>query len=247
MSANIKRRAIQELRAVRQELVDIRKDELAYGRLVEWHTKSSRTFQLASANGGIINLGSQLMRHLNGLNVMEDREVLDDARSLMVEMLDRNITQIDRSEVVRPVLEELILKVTDTKLSTLLKEFNAARDTQPNIAAIALRTILMLIIQERAKIHDPASALATKDDLNLTREINEALGNQIFASGEDKQLKRFRDNGPKHMFDNVAHKPGDNALIEKEQLSDVVDWLLNKLLPTITSSETDSKGTPLQQ
>jgi hypothetical protein len=35
------------------------------------------------------------------------------------------------------------------------------------------------------------------------------------------------------MFDNVAHKPGENALVDKERLADAVDNILNKLLPTI--------------
>ena len=91
----------------------------------------------------------------------------------------------------------------------------------------------MLIIQEKAKLKNPASALATKQDLSLDPLIKAALEEKLFDSGEEKLVRRFLSGGQKDMFDNIAHKPGANSLIEKAHLSDAVD-LLNKLLPTIT-------------
>ena len=55
---------------------------------------------------------------------------------------------------------------------------------------------------------------------------------KIFDSAEERLLRRFLTGGQKDTFDNVAHKPGANALVSKETLSDAVD-LLNRLLPTI--------------
>ena len=50
--------------------------------------------------------------------------------------------------------------------------------------------------------------------------------------GRGKLLRRFLTGGQKDTFDNVTYKPGQNALVAKENLSDAVD-LLNSLLPTL--------------
>jgi hypothetical protein len=65
------------------------------------------------------------------------------------------------------MLDDLILKVKEEKLSTLLREFNAIKNQQPNSAAIVLRTIVCLIIQEKAKLAQPGGALAIR---HRTRE-----------------------------------------------------------------------------
>jgi hypothetical protein len=146
--------------------------------------------------------------------------------------LDRNIPGIDSTQTVVPVLDGLIPKVADTKLSTLLKEFNSGKDVQPNSAAITFRTILMLIIQERAKRIKPQSKIAVEQDLSLDKCLNAAVSENLFDSAEQKLLFQFKLGGRKAIFDNIAHKPGGNSLIEKAYLSDAVD-LLNKLLPTV--------------
>jgi hypothetical protein len=116
----------------------------------------------------------------------------------------------------------------------LLIEFNRVKDSNPNLASIGFRTILCLVIRERAKIVRPHLALATKDDLRFEPDINEAIKEHIFTTGEEKLLKTYRDGGNKAKFDNVAHKAGDNMLMNKDDLEDAID-LLNTLLPSLVT------------
>jgi hypothetical protein len=134
---------------------------------------------------------------------------------------------------VRPIFDDLILKVKDEKLSTLLREFNAIKNQQPNSAAIVLRTILCLIIQEKAKLAQPGGALAIRPDLMLTPMLQGAIDGNIFDQGETKLLRAFQQQGLKETFDNVVHKPGAAALIKAEDLSALVQNTVNKLLAAI--------------
>ena len=177
---------------------------------------------------GLVNPLGNLMGTFAGA---EDVDVLDAARDQVVAMIDGSIASL-AGEPARPLLDGPILKVKDTKLSTLLKEFNAIKDHQPNLAAIGLRTIICLIIQERAKIADPTGKLAIRQDLDFDPMLTQAVAARTFPQGETKLLKGFQDRGQKIMFDNIVHKPGDNMLIKTDDLSAAVD-LLNKLLPTI--------------
>ena len=176
----------------------------------------------------VVNIGM----YVKGYDSISEFEILDEVRQRIIGLIDGAITSIDDKVEVKPLIEELILKVKDSKLATLLKEFNNSKDQNPNISAIGFRTILTLIIKERAKKINPESKLALKDDLKLEPDINEAIKEEIFDSGENRLLKRFRDGGDKDIFDNVAHKPNKDRLINKDELSDAI-ILLNKLLPTI--------------
>jgi hypothetical protein len=230
ISPAIARVAVQGLRDARAELIQIPKSELSRSKLTEWSRNWSAKFLMAEGSGGGLIRGN-IRQYMQGHN-HSDIDVFDEVRSRIVDLLDRNIRGIDEQETVVPILDELILRVADTKLSTLLREFNAIKDSQPNVAAIAFRTIACLVIQERAKRVAPQSQLAQKDDLALEPSLSAAIDKCLFPSGEERLLKRFRDGGQKDMFDIVAHKPGSNALVEKAYLSDAVE-LLNKLLPNI--------------
>ena len=124
----------------------------------------------------------------------------------------------------------------DAKLAKLLNEFNAIKDTAPNLAAIGMRTILCLILQERAKIKNPDGTLAKSDDLMLQNALRAAKQEGLFGekSPEQRVLDEFKHLSQKDVFDIIAHKPGVNALIDPEALSLAVDTLLNRLLRTIT-------------
>jgi hypothetical protein len=128
---------------------------------------------LAQANrvGGVFSngYGFALQGHDNS-----PYDVLFDVRARLIAMLDESIKNIDSTQIVESVLEENIKKVKDTKLATLLNG-NGGKDAQPNSAAVIFRTILMLVVQEQAKRKNPASALATKQDLNLYFTIDTAL------------------------------------------------------------------------
>ncbi|MDO9385025.1 MAG: hypothetical protein Q7T86_19435 [Hyphomicrobiaceae bacterium] len=216
----------QEFRA---GLLGLKKDDLTYQVLSEYRNGPGLKM-LAGMAAGTNNQIGQFLESLRGI---DDVDVLDSARDELVKIVDDCIVGMTGQGEVRSVFGDLILKVKDAKLSTLLREFNAAKDGQPNIAVIGLRTILCLIIRERAKVVDAANPLAIRQDLALQPMLDDAIGSKIFPEGESKLLDAFRRRGLKESSDNVVHKPGDNMLVSKDDLSAAVD-LLNKLLPTLT-------------
>lgn len=159
-------------------------------------------------------------------------EALMDIRDKTINLLDQTILNIDSKQNVRPIFEENILKIKNIKLSTLLKEFNAIKNSAPNSAASIFRTILSLVISLRFKTTDSTSKYALRDDISFERDIKEAISEEIFSTAETKLLKRYLNGGKKDSCDNVVHKTVENALINKDDLEDMVD-LLNSLLPTI--------------
>jgi hypothetical protein len=230
ISDTIRQNAIAGLRNAREELLSFRKEELTHRHLRDWNQKWSSAFSRAEGAGANIiqyNLQDFRQGHENS-----PYDVLYDISIRSADLLARSIEQIDASVKVVPILEDLIAKVRDAKLTQLLLEFNAGKENQPNASAILFRTILMLVIQERAKLKDPDSPYATAQDLRLETALTVAKNGDIFESAEQKLLHQFNSSGQKGRFDNAAHKPGGNSLIEKEYLTHAVE-LLNKILPTI--------------
>ena len=150
---------------------------------------------------------------MQGYENETDIEVLDDLLTGLVSYLDSAMVNLDSKQIVKPVLDDLISKVKDAKLATLLNEFNRAKDSNPNLSATGFRT---LIIKERAKIAKPTSLLATKDDLGFEPDIKTAIKEHIFDSAEEKLLHRHLTGGQKDAFDNVTHKPGANTLVTRK-------------------------------
>jgi hypothetical protein len=217
---------IKSLQEFREGIRDLNKNDLTPQLLMSYfETNISKVKPLGAS---LLNPLGQFLSSIVGA---DDVSVLDAARDEVVRMVDSAIQQVS-GEPVRSILSDLILKIKDTKLATLLREFNDAKDGQPNIAAIGLRTILCLIIQERAKIADPKSNLAIRQDLMLQPMLDDAIATKIFYEGETKLLDAFRRRGLKERSDNVVHKPGSNMLVTKEDLSAAVG-LLNKLLPML--------------
>lgn len=186
-------------------------------------------YQPSSRWAGLIN---PLGQFIGSISAIHDIDALDAARDEIVRMVDASISSLS-GVPVRPLLEDLIVKVKDAKLSTLLREFNAVKDHQPNIAAIGLRTIICLVIQEKAKLTQPEGALAKTQDLMLKPMLRSAIEDKIFSEGETKPLKAFEQQGLKETFDNVVHKPGSGALIRTDDLSSLVQNTVNKLLAAI--------------
>lgn len=232
MIDTLRQRSLEDLRNARESLQSIHKHALTYQGIVLWYNQWHPYFQRADSLTGT-PITVNVPHFLQGFQVETDVEVLSTLRERIVSLLNDVMRQLDSQHTVRPILDELILQIKDTKLIELLQEFNRIKDIAPNHAAMGFRTILTLIIQERAKIVNPSSPLATRDDLAVDPCINAAIQEHIFASGEEKLLKRYRDGGSKDKFDNVVHKPGKTALMNKDDLSDAVTNLLNSLLPTI--------------
>jgi hypothetical protein len=225
--------AVKNLRELRSELLATQKQNLTFAILVAWHSKS-RDAILAAGQvlGSPASTWNPMSQRLHGYAKTTDPDILDAIRDGLVESIDSMITAVDSKQTVRPVLDELILKIKDTKLSTLLKEFNASKDLQPNLAAIGFRTILCLVIIEIAKLRNPSSKLASREDLALDPIIQQALDEKAFDDGESRLVERFR-GGSKVKLDIVAHKPGDKSLVDKDDLSSAVDTLLNHLLKAL--------------
>lgn len=226
-----KQRAIEELDHAREDLLNISKHALTYASINNWHTQWNPTFLKAETISGrnVIWLTGQILR---GYDSEKDVEVLDALRMEIIEELRTAISLIDSQVKVRTVLEEYTLKVKDRKLSTLLDEFNCIVNIAPNHAAIVFRTILSLIIQERAKRFNSQLKLATTNDLKLKECIDDALKEHIFLKDEERRLTSFAQGGNKDTFDFLVHRPGGNQLVNKGQLNDAVS-LLENLLPSI--------------
>jgi hypothetical protein len=121
------------------------------------------------------------------------------------------IVAVDSKQIVQTILEEYLPRVTNTKLATLLDEFNAIKERAPNLAAIGYRTILSHLIQEQAKAAKPDSELAKKEDLFPSDAIRAAIKEKFFQEAETKLIWNFEKNGQKAVFDNITHKPGANT------------------------------------
>jgi hypothetical protein len=231
----LKAYVVEQLRSAREELLAIVNEELTPARITQWKGKYWELALVpASRLPGNIHFCNSIGYVIQAVPALAPLPVVQDLRARVVGMLDDNIRGIDETQIVETILESHIKKVKDTKLAALLNEFNAIKETAPNAAAVLYRTILSLLLQERAKIMAPQQSLATATDLSPEPSIKKALGDghpKIFDSAEEKLLRRFLTGGQKDAFDNVAHKPGANALVTKENLSDAVD-LLNRLLPT---------------
>jgi hypothetical protein len=216
---------LKKLHEFRTGLLDIQKADLT-PKAISHYWESNR--DKLRPSGLVDNVG----RYIQSIQDVDDVDALDGARDELVRMVDATIASLNAADV-RPILEDLILKIKDIKLSTLLREFNAVKNQQPNCAAIVLRTIICLIIQEKAKLIKPAGALATGPDLMLTPMLQSAIDEKIFDQGETKLLQAFQRQGLKETFDNVVHKPGDGALINAADLSSLVQNTVNKLLAAI--------------
>jgi len=216
---------INSLRRMREELVDMQKGELTYHSLAKLQPK----YRDGLVASGAYNTVSRL---LSGQQYVTDVEQLDAVRLEVINIVDRSIISVDSEQKIQSILEEYIPRVTDTKLATLLQEFNDARDRAPNLAAIGFRTILSHLIHEQAKAAKPESEFAKKEDLSPAEAIREAIKEKFFGEAETRLIYNFQANGKKAMFDNVTHKPGANTLLEKADLSSAVD-ILNKLLPVV--------------
>jgi len=226
----LKEHVVTKLRECREDILNISKDKLTGAVISNWFQKWHSTFNRADTISGQL-LPINIKMRMDGFWDEVDPDVCLELRVRVVELIDDSIMSVDSKQIIKPILEDLISKVADTKLSTLLKEFNVSRIDQPNIAASGFRTILPLIIRERAKKVDPGHNLATKDDIGFECDINVAVVHpSLFRDAEKKLLRRYLIGGDKDSFDNVVHKP--DYLINKEELDDAVD-LLNRLLPTI--------------
>jgi len=227
-----KKLIIKELREAREDLLNIKKEELSHRNIMSiWLPRWNSAFVKAEGVGGHL-IRVNVAQYAGGYDSTQDFEVLNELRQRIVRLLEGAIQSVDSKQEVKPVLDTFIAKVKDTKLATLLKEFNNSKDVNPNLAAIGFRSILSLVIQARAKVIDPALALAHRDDIVPERDLREAIANKIFGEGETKLLRRHLEGVYKDTFDNIAHKPGVQHLIDKDDLEQAV-LLLNKLLPLI--------------
>lgn len=237
----LKIKLLQELREAREELLNINfaTDKLSYtyGGLSEqfslihaWREKWDRTFtKLNSPTNGGYFIQIPMRSHLSGYEREEDPEILNELRPIIVRLIDAGIASVDKTYQTAPLLEEYIARVKDTKLAELLKEFNATKDIAPNLAAIGFRTILSLIIQEKAKRVNPASRTATRTDLAPGPMIDSARNERILSSDEQRLIDSFVSTH-RDIYDLITHRPG--RLIDKGEVDTMID-LLNKFLPAI--------------
>lgn len=195
-----------------------------------WLDKWDATFKKSNTlGGGMVNIRSSILTQLAGYEKEKDPEIFNELRPIFVNFIDLGLHILDQEYEVRPVLDEYIKRVKDTKLAELLKEFNAIKNTAPNFTAMGFRTILSLIIQEKAKRVSPTSKTATRTDLAPQPMIDSARNDQILSLDEQRLINSFVSTH-KDIYDFVTHRP--NILADKSEVDTMVD-LLNKLLPSI--------------
>jgi hypothetical protein len=221
---------ITGLEKAREQLIGMPKADLTHEAITNWHSDKANYNAIQAAEPGSMLL-RRILHTVNGLNEAPP-DVLDDARKNIVEQIGAAIAKLDATRPVRSILEDRILRVKDTKLSTLLDEFNIHRERAPNLCAISYRTILSLVISERAKIAAPGSKLATKQDLDWEPDIKAAISTKIFDDSNTRRLDYYLKRLTKETMDIVSHKTGNNAIVSKDDLSAAVD-LLNNLLAEI--------------
>lgn len=226
----LKEHVINKLRESREELLSIPKQKLTGNIIRLWFSNHKSDFEKADAISSYL-LKINMLNKMDGSWQEQNSDVCLTLRGMLIDSIDTSIKEIDKKQLVRPILDELISKISDTKLATLLREFNETRASQPNLACAGFRTILPLIIRERAKKVDHSHNLAIKDDIKFESDITDAIAQEtLFSSAERKLLKRYLKGGDKDSFDNVVHKP--DYLVDKSEL-DAAVTLLNRLLPTI--------------
>jgi len=203
-----------------------------YGLVLDWFNKWRSTFnRFDGLISGAVSIKTLIEIDIYGYDQVTDVEIFNELRPGLVSHIDYGLHMLDQEYQVKPLLEEYTKRVKDTKLSVLLNEFNAAKDTTPNLAAIGFRTILSLVIQEKAKREKPQSDTATKTDLALDKMISSAKTDGILSGDVERLLNSFKATH-KDIYDFVAHRPGADKLVDKSEVDTMVD-LLNKLLPSI--------------
>jgi hypothetical protein len=230
----------QELREAREDLLNINFATGAidgvngafppWDQVRVWLDKWDATFKKSNTlGGGMVNIRSSVLTQLAGYEKEKDPEIFNELRPIFVNFIDLGLHILDQEYEVRPVLDEYIKRVKDTKLAELLKEFNGIKNTAPNFAAMGFRTILSLIIQEKAKRVSPTSKTATRTDLAPQPMIDSARNDQILSPDEQRLVNSFVSTH-KDIYDFVTHKP--SMLADKSEVDTMVD-LLNKFLPSI--------------
>src|SRR5579871_1112242 len=213
---------------LKQELLDARTDLLninlatdttsrrgvsrSYALLDDWLIDHAALFHRVYI---FTNACTRIGSYLSGYDQIEDLGQFNEIRANMVAIVDIGIKDLDAQQTIKPLLEEYILRVKDKKLAELLKEFNTSKDIAPNLAAMGFRTILCLIIQEKAKIVNPSSNTATTTDLSPDKMIDRARNDNILAPDEQRLIRSFVSTH-KDIYDFVAHRP--STLIDKDEV-----------------------------
>ncbi len=227
-----RRKLIQELRQARESLLDLSFGTSPFNDIRTLLNQWVHTFRRCNSFDPTLFLVEvTINQSLNGYESETDIEVFNELRAQIVGFIDLALSHLDKQYEVKPVLEDYIRRVRDTKLAELLKEFNVSKDTSPNLTAIGFRTILALIIQEKAKKVKPGSNTATRTDLALDKMIDSARTDGILSNDEQRLLDSFKSTH-KDIYDFVGHRPGANTMVGKDEVDTMVD-MLNKLLPSI--------------
>lgn len=230
---------IQELREAREELLNINfatgtnnyiNMSIPYSLVIDWFNRWEAAFtRFRPFTRFRFFLDITIKSLIRGYEQETDAEIFNELRQDLVESIDTALSRLDKKYELKPLLEEYIKRVKDTKLAELLKEFNDAKDVAPNLVAIGFRTILSLIIQEKAKRVNPTSNTATCIDLAPREMIDRARNDNILSQDEQRLVNSYISTH-QDIYNFVAHRP--NILIDKSEVDTMVD-LLNKLLPSI--------------
>lgn len=223
---------IKKINEARSEIASLNTKILTFSIILDWHTKFSLIFvQAQGATNRLVN--QNIARHYQGHDRTDSSDVLDEVRQKIICQIDGTLMALNQKMPFSdtPIPQEVITKVRDIKLTTLLREFNNGLKSAPNLCMIGYRTILSLVLKERAKLEKPESKLATKDDVAFAPDIELAISEKIVSESEMKILRAYQASD-RNNFDNIAHKAGKKNLVEEESIGAAIKNL-NTLLRTI--------------
>src|SRR5438105_266872 len=119
----------QELREAREDLLNVNfatdttniiNFSRPYALVVEWLSRWDATFRKSNMLGHrMVNITSSVSRELDGYQHEEDIEVFHELRPVFVGFIDMGLSIIDQEHQVKPVLEEYMKRVKDTKLAAM--------------------------------------------------------------------------------------------------------------------------------
>ncbi len=222
---------IQQLREAREELLNINfatdtsryyragigygNVSNPYGLVDDWLNKWNPMFVRFNAFPGGYYLDVAIRKSMEGYEQETDVEIFNELRPIFVGRIDMGLSILDQKYEVKPLLEDYTKRIKDTKLAELIKEFNASKDIASNLVAMGFRTILSLIIQEKAKRVNPTSNTATCTDLAPREMIDRARNDNILSPDEQRLVNSFVSTH-QDIYNFVAHRP--NVLIDKSEV-----------------------------
>ena len=132
-------------------------------------------------------------------NLQRQQESLQSVKTLLetLEEIEPSRPSVNPVQQSIPAIEEAIIKrISDQKIQVLALELNRISNRNPNSAALAIRTILLLTLRNKLRI---------KSYLELTDALNQAISKDIYKDPQVKKILIEFAGMPKQLLDATHH------------------------------------------